>query len=74
MRDDKVSIASAIGILLMVAGHSGMPVAGSHFIVMFHTPLFFIMTGYCFKEKYLIDSPTSLSTHILLGYHTCTYS
>ena len=66
MRDDKVSIAKAIGILLMVAGHAGMPAAGSHFIVMFHMPLFFIMAGYCFKEKYLIDSPSH--THTILGY------
>lgn len=53
MRDDGVTIAKAIGILLMVAAHAGAPDVASRFIVMFHMPLFFFMSGYCFKEKYL---------------------
>lgn len=51
MRDDKVTIAKGIGILLMVAAHAGIPDVISRFIVMFHMPLFFFMSGYCFKEK-----------------------
>ena len=39
MRDDKV------------AAHAGIPDVISRFIVMFHMPLFFFMSGYCFKEK-----------------------
>ena len=53
MRDDKVTIAKGIGILLMVAAHAGIPDVVNRFIVMFHMPLFFFMSGYCFKEKYL---------------------
>ena len=51
MRDDKVTIAKGIGILLMVAAHAGIPDVISRFIVMFHMPLFFFMSGYCFKDK-----------------------
>ena len=44
--------------MLMVLGHAcsdnipGMPLL-MPFIVMFHMPIFFIASGYCFKEKYL---------------------
>ena len=60
MRDDKVTIAKAIGILLMVAVHGGMQKYGADFIVMFHMPLFFFVSGYCFKEKHLNYPPISL--------------
>lgn len=53
MRDDKVTIAKGIGILLMVAAHAGIPDVFFRYIYMFHMPFFFFMSGYCFKEKYL---------------------
>lgn len=51
--DKSINIAKGIGILLMVAGHSGMPNFLHHFVYAFHMPLFFIISGYCFKEKYV---------------------
>lgn len=48
----------AFAIMLMVLGHAcsdnipGFPLL-MPFIVMFHMPIFFIASGYCFKEKYL---------------------
>ena len=48
-----VGYLKALGILLMVLGHSGNTLHVNHFIYMFHMPLFFIASGYCFKEKYL---------------------
>ncbi len=66
MRDDKVTIAKAIAIILMVFGHaiaylsdvkecsiSGLYGWTYDFIYMFHMPVFFFLAGYCFKEKYL---------------------
>lgn len=49
-----IGYLKALGILLMVFGHSesGIPHAMG-FIQMFHMPLFFIASGYCFKPKYL---------------------
>ena len=56
-RDNTVTLVKAIGIILMVVGH----VVASDLVVRkaiftFHMPLFFIMSGYCFKEKYLEDA------------------
>jgi fucose 4-O-acetylase-like acetyltransferase len=56
-RDNTVTIVKAIGIILMVWGHAvvwGTPVC--NVIYTFHMPLFFLMSGYCFKEKYLGDA------------------
>lgn len=47
----------ALGIMLMVLGHSMCSIPHIiPFISMFHMPLFFIASGYCFNEKYL-DAP-----------------
>ena len=56
MRDDSVSIAKGIAIILMVLAHARFSVYGQNFINMFHMPLFFFFSGYCFKEKYLTDA------------------
>lgn len=56
-RDNTVTYVKAIGIILMVLGHvltSDMVVGRA--IFTFHMPLFFLMSGYCFKEKYLDDT------------------
>lgn len=53
MFKDHISIAKSIGIILMVFAHAGIPDIAERFIIMFHMPLFFIASGYCFKEKYL---------------------
>ncbi len=52
-----VTLTKAIGIILMVIGHT---IPKGHVawevIYTFHMPLFFLMSGYCFKEKYLADA------------------
>lgn len=53
-----VAAAKALAILLMVMLHGGSPDNTSHYVSMFHMPLFFIMSGYCFKAKYLNDGRT----------------
>lgn len=53
--DPSVSMAKGIAIILMVLGHIGFSDFGGRFIYMFHMPLFFILSGYCFKESYLND-------------------
>lgn len=49
-KNNYISIAKALGIILMVIGHSGCPPAISKFIYLFHMPLFFICSGYFFME------------------------
>lgn len=56
MRDDSVSIAKGIGIILMVLAHSGFSRFGDAVINMFHMPLFFFLSGYCFNDKHLLDA------------------
>ena len=48
-----VNYLKALGITLMVLGHTRVNPQVIAFIYMFHMPLFFIASGYCFKEKYL---------------------
>lgn len=56
MRENRITIAKAIAIILMVMCHAGFPFhSGKAFINMFNMPLFFFVSGYCFKEKYLSD-------------------
>ena len=62
MRDDSVSIAKGIGITLMVLAHSGFSNFGDAVINMFHMPLFFFLSGYCFNDKHLLDAK-----HWILG-------
>lgn len=47
-RDTNVDIIKAIGIICMVAGHCDSPI--TKFIYLFHMAIFFIASGYCFKE------------------------
>lgn len=56
-RNNDISIAKAIGIILMVVGHSGCPSVIGNFIYLFHMPLFFVCSGYFFRE---IADKTSL--------------
>lgn len=52
-RDNSVSMTKGIAIILMVMVHAHFSSYGGRFINMFHMPLFFFMSGYCFKEAYL---------------------
>lgn len=58
-RVNYVSIAKAIGIVLVVIGHCVKGRVGN-FIYLFHMPLFFMITGYLFKDSSVRD----LSTYI----------
>ena len=50
-RDKRIDIAKALGIILVVLGHAGFPY--SSIIFRFHMALFFILSGWCFSDKYL---------------------
>ena len=49
-RNNYISVTKAIGIILMVVGHSGCPSAIGRFIYIFHMPLFFVCSGFFFRE------------------------
>lgn len=54
-KDNYISIAKAVGILLMVAGHAGCPDFVCRYIYMFHMPLFFFCSGYFLKQPKTIE-------------------
>lgn len=48
-RINEIDIVKAIAIILMVAAHAGFPF--SHFIYLFHMPVFFIASGFVYKSS-----------------------
>lgn len=57
MRNKNVTYTKAIGIMLMVLGHCGCAIPyAKQTLYMFHMPLFFFLSGYCFKYNHL-DNP-----------------
>lgn len=51
-RDARVDFIKTLGIIFVVMGHSGSPLAG--YLYTFHMPLFFFVTGYlrCVSKDY----------------------
>lgn len=64
MRDHSVTIAKGIAIILMVMGHARCPEVVNSYLGMMRMPLFFFMSGYCFKEKYLDDAEKYLKRRV----------
>lgn len=54
--NNSVTIAKAMGIILMVIGHSGCPQVLFNIIYLFHMPLFFFCSGIFYKEMLNWDS------------------
>lgn len=48
-RDVKIDILRGISMIFIVLGHSGFPY--TKFIYLFHLAIFFIISGYCYKEN-----------------------
>lgn len=63
-RSNIIDIAKCLGIVLMVIGHSCCPQWLHDFIYVFHMPLFFFLSGYCFNEKYVNDRITFIRHRI----------
>ncbi len=59
-----LSIIKGICITLMVIGHTGCPEYLGNVIYSFHMPCFFVVSGYLFKEKYILDKMNFLKRRI----------
>lgn len=51
VRDRRLDIIKALGILLVILGHTGIEPASS-FVNLFHVGIFFVVSGILFKENY----------------------
>ncbi len=60
----QITIAKAIGIILVVIGHAQNNDFLHNFIYLFHMPLFFFLSGYFFKPKYVEDKRTFIVKRI----------
>lgn len=58
MRDLSVTIAKGFAIIFIVIGHAGCPMILNKMVTPTAIAVFFFMSGYCFKEKYLSDAKT----------------
>ena len=61
-------MAKGVAIILMVLVHARFSHYGDTFINMFHMPLFFFMSGYCFKREYLDNFVTFIKKRIKGAY------
>lgn len=55
MKNNYISIAKAIGIILMVVGHAISQNFAYRFIYIFHMPLFFFCSGYFYRVPTSLD-------------------
>lgn len=49
IKNQRIDIARGIGIILVVYGHA---CSNGRVVSLFHMPLFFIISGYCYRRKY----------------------
>lgn len=50
-RIEWLDLAKGIGILCVVFGHTHIPYLAGYLIYPFHVPLFFVLSGFCFRRK-----------------------
>ena len=59
VRDKRIDVGKAIGIILVVMGHAGFPY--SSVLFRFHMALFFWLSGWCFRDECLKDFSTYIN-------------
>ena len=68
MKDNYISTAKAIGIILMVVGHAISQNFAYRVIYMFHMPLFFFYSGYFYKVPTSLDGVGKFARKGLRAY------
>ena len=67
-RSTQFTIVKAIAIICVVLSHAGISGWLSHFVYIFHVPIFFLCAGYFFHTKYLDDDRTFI-VHRIKGLY-----
>lgn len=66
--DKNIEISKAIGVLLVVIGHSSCPWPIEKLIYSFHMPFFFFMSGYLYKDCGLKKTIIKKNRSLLVPY------
>lgn len=67
-RNIAIDIAKGIGILLVIIGHGAIPSWSKDAIFSFHMPLFFILSGYFFRDETPLIRMRKDAKRLLLPY------
>lgn len=67
-RNVEIDIAKGIGILLVIIGHGAIPTWSKDAISSFHMPLFFILSGYFFRNENPLTRIQKDAKRLLLPY------
>lgn len=67
MRQASFDIMKGIGIIAMIVGHITIPEV-SRYIYLWHMPLFFLISGYFFREKDMKECVISNAKSLLIPY------
>lgn len=67
-RNVEIDIAKGIGILLVIIGHGAIPSWSKDAISSFHMPLFFILSGYFFRNENPLTRVQKDAKRLLLPY------
>ena len=70
-RNSVIDNMRGLGILLMVLGHSSIPFPLYKIIFTFHMPLFFLLSGYLYKERPLREIVRHNYEKVLKPYMWC---
>ncbi len=67
-RDTRFTILKALAIIAVVLSHAGIRGWLSHFVFLFHVPIFFLCAGYFFHTHYL-NQPSTFIKHRIKGLY-----
>lgn len=67
-RDQTIDLMKGIAILAMIAGHCFIPLLLHDFIYLWHMPLFFIVSGFFFRDKTYKEIFSSIWRGLIVPY------
>lgn len=67
-RNTIIDVLKGYGMVLMILGHCLLPFKLNNFIFIFHMPLFFLISGYLFKDRNIPDLANKVLKRIILPY------
>lgn len=63
-----IDLAKGIGIVLVVAGHTGIPPLATKYVCAFHMPLFFFLSGLLYRRRPFAEVVSRRARTLLVPY------